>query len=737
MQKLVAAFIFFLFSVPAMATVLLTGKVKTEVPSVLVYDGFSIDYADLCRETGVWEYYVDKSNDYRIYADYKYGAGEATSIMPQQKYFVGKGTHEVLDIKNEPVNYQVGEYSSDTQIIEFDSPSYIPDEQIKDRFFYIKVPENKDSFAGNVQNVNNQREVVADTQIRKIQLKDADDKLIAETETDACGRWHFMNVDKSSGNYQLCVDGYACKTISDPDTKISLNIWELRSLGGTTDAAETADVKATSESSSEEKSDNQSDTKEKSSDTKENDNKNSDASSPEAISEADSEAKIEELQKNADAMKKREQSTANKLLGGASIGAMGIGGMQVASALAEQNADSAAERDMTAYIATFKCDYGQSGMIQGGESNITLPGANVLLPIYNEYVTLATDLKARKEALGMSPGIESELVLDAATSGLYDNEGTGINGTYTSLYRALTDEDGEDAAAWAAQKSDTASQLKTGAITAGAGALVGVVGNILINEVGDKPKELSDEIIAKYDKKRTALRDEMKSVEKETKQEALSTPPEAEEGKENDNTSDSTQTRQAGRSSAEDDCVASGGSWNTESCKCPDGKKLVGTKCDTLNTAVSGEGGAARPAFSLYTDSLFDSGKTALKSTSELDKAIASIKENVGTDTDFKIVLVGHTDKDKIIQTSALCQTNNICTNELLSMERAKAVQEYIQKKWVDMPTTAKIATLGAGEDCASGVTKEAKALDRKVDFYVFYNGESAELIDKCAKAQD
>ena len=104
------------------------------------------------------------------------------------------------------------------------------------------------------------------------------------------------------------------------------------------------------------------------------------------LSKEDSEAKIKELQENADAMKAKEQSTANKLLGAASMGSMGIGGMQIASALAEQKADTAAEQGMSAYLATFKCSYGQGINIQGGENNITLPGANILLPIYNEYI---------------------------------------------------------------------------------------------------------------------------------------------------------------------------------------------------------------------------------------------------------------------------------------------------------------------------------------------------------------
>ena len=137
----------------------------------------------------------------------------------------------------------------------------------------------------------------------------------------------------------------------------------------------------------------------------------SDKSTP-TLTEEQSQARIDELQENADAMREREQSLANRMIGGVSMGAMGFGGKMVASALAEQSADDAAELDMTAYLATFRCDYGAGKNIRGGETNITLPGANILLPLYNEYTTLAADLKSRKESLGMAPGIESETILD-------------------------------------------------------------------------------------------------------------------------------------------------------------------------------------------------------------------------------------------------------------------------------------------------------------------------------------
>lgn len=217
------------------------------------------------------------------------------------------------------------------------------------------------------------------------------------------------------------------------------------------------------------------------------------------LSKEDSEKKIAELRENAQAMKDKEQSTENKLIGAAGIGATGIGGMQLASAMAEQNADADAERDMAAYLATFKCDFGQGQNIKGGETNIELPGGNQLLPLYTQYSQLASDLRVRKEALGMRAGIESEIILDKATTGLYDNAAIGkTSGAYASLARALSDETSADAAAWEQQKNDTAKKLKTGATVAGIGAAGSLIANIAVNS-GDKKKNKSDEINNRYE----------------------------------------------------------------------------------------------------------------------------------------------------------------------------------------------------------------------------------------------
>lgn len=216
------------------------------------------------------------------------------------------------------------------------------------------------------------------------------------------------------------------------------------------------------------------------------------------LSETESRARVDELRENAKKMHDKETSTANKLIGAAGIGATGIGTSQALSALSEQRADKSAEDDMRAYLATIKCDYGTGKTVNGGDTGIELPGGNELTQYATQYKTLAADLKVRKTALGMSPGIESETIIDAAETGLYDNAATGkTNGAFTSLSRALSDETSADAQAWAQQKADTASKLKTGAIVAGVGAVGSAIANLAVNSGADKQNK-SDEILAKY-----------------------------------------------------------------------------------------------------------------------------------------------------------------------------------------------------------------------------------------------
>jgi len=182
--------------------------------------------------------------------------------------------------------------------------------------------------------------------------------------------------------------------------------------------------------------------------------------------------------------KANEQSLANRMLGGATMAATGIGGMQLAQGLAEQNADKKAEQDMTAYLATFQCKVGDNGgrSYSGGEMGIEVAGTNQLTGLYQQYVDLAASLKERKTALGMAPGIESQVIMDKANMGLYDAEGgKGIeNGTYASLYRASRGNE-TDANKLADQQNTSATRVKAGAIAAGVGAIGGAIGNSAIN----------------------------------------------------------------------------------------------------------------------------------------------------------------------------------------------------------------------------------------------------------------
>jgi hypothetical protein len=50
------------------------------------------------------------------------------------------------------------------------------------------------------------------------------------------------------------------------------------------------------------------------------------------------------------------------------------------------------------------------------------------------------------------------------------------------LARALQNPDGEDAKKWSEQKAASASDVKTGAIVGGVGAVGGAVGNLIINK---------------------------------------------------------------------------------------------------------------------------------------------------------------------------------------------------------------------------------------------------------------
>jgi len=193
---------------------------------------------------------------------------------------------------------------------------------------------------------------------------------------------------------------------------------------------------------------------------------------------------IQELQKKYEDAKATEQSLANRTLTALTTAATGIGGMELAMGLAQQKADKEADANMTAYIETMRCTYGDGKQVKASQEPVELPGGNdaELMKLRTEYVALATSLKERKEALGLKPGIEAEEILDKATMGLYDDENIGINnGAYASLYRAKALKSEEDQSKIDADKKAAKNRVTAGGVLSGAGVVGGIVGNLVIN----------------------------------------------------------------------------------------------------------------------------------------------------------------------------------------------------------------------------------------------------------------
>ncbi len=397
------------------------------------------------------------------------------------------------------------------------------------------------------------------------------------------------------------------------------------------------------------------------------------------LSEADSRARVDELRENAKKMHDKETSTANKLIGAAGIGATGIGTSQALSALSEQRADNRAENDMRAYLATIKCDYGTGKTVNGGDTGIELPGGNELTQYVTQYKTLAADLKVRKTALGMSPGIESETIIDAAETGLYDNAATGkTNGAFTSLSRALSDETSADAQAWAQQKADTASKLKTGAIVAGVGAVGSAIANLAVNSGADKQNK-SDEILAKYAS--------LYKLEREVAALPVAKIPQ---------------------------CPTSA-TGTHPNCVCPDGQTYNPntTTCDTVTqskeqqtidieepqtptpeivspTITEKTSNTNKAEITLPNDQLFDIGKSTLKQDAQSALAEFGTKLDDSAWNNCTITIVGHTDP-----------VGGKRVNQRLSLARANAVKDAINTTngSITFKTSGK-----ASADCTCGL---------------------------------
>lgn len=190
------------------------------------------------------------------------------------------------------------------------------------------------------------------------------------------------------------------------------------------------------------------------------------------------------------------QSWANKGVTGLSTLMTGEGAKMAAQAWAEQIADRDAETEMRDYIAGMRCEYGNGNTVKLGDET-DLPGGNELGKNKTEFKTLLSNLRRTKTALGLRPGIESEILYnpDEEAEVLYDRAETGLyqyrvaeiaTGDNVSLARALMNPDGDDATKWNEQKAETSKNLTTGTLLTAGGLAVGIGGNYLANRNHEK-----------------------------------------------------------------------------------------------------------------------------------------------------------------------------------------------------------------------------------------------------------
>ncbi len=217
-----------------------------------------------------------------------------------------------------------------------------------------------------------------------------------------------------------------------------------------------------------------------------------------AADESASNAELKELRDNATAVSRTNM--IDKAITGVSSVSMGVGGMQLAQGLGEQYADSDATSQMQGYLSGLYCTY-SGNRVSYGATGVQLNGGNELDLMREEFINKAAALKNTKQQLGLRSGIESEVVLDRATTGLYQNEGTNRgSSSFGRLSEALQDDTGRDAALIAAQQEETQNRITGGTIAIVGGAAAAIGGHTALDKLGANDK--SAQIKEKYAKLR-------------------------------------------------------------------------------------------------------------------------------------------------------------------------------------------------------------------------------------------
>ena len=180
-------------------------------------------------------------------------------------------------------------------------------------------------------------------------------------------------------------------------------------------------------------------------------------------------SEIEQARENLRAARAREQSRANRMLGGLTIAATGLGGWMWAEGRAQQRVDDRWNDEITAIYASMFCNVGGPGnRVDVGAGAHTSMTNLALVELRYEYMDLMMETRELKYVLGLPPGIEAVDIID--TSRLYAGEGATHVGTMDLSTVAERIEAGD-----AARRGDIGRNVAIG------GAAAGVAGDAIIN----------------------------------------------------------------------------------------------------------------------------------------------------------------------------------------------------------------------------------------------------------------
>ena len=188
-------------------------------------------------------------------------------------------------------------------------------------------------------------------------------------------------------------------------------------------------------------------------------------------------ARTGQIEREAHVAERRRQQQINTHAG-LTMGAMGIGGMQLAQGIAEHRADDAGARQIESITNSIRCGIANNRDIRFGEEGATPDISVEHGDLRMEIITLAQRMRSAREHLGLVSAVappEDQFLNLIDTSALFQGRGgTGyVDNRFETAQERLDANQGQNRAI-------------AGGVTAGAGAIGGIMGNRNI-QAGEGP----------------------------------------------------------------------------------------------------------------------------------------------------------------------------------------------------------------------------------------------------------